>query len=194
MNNQPLRIAVADDEPVMQMYMQETLEEFGHEVSFVAQNGRELLEYWRLDPPDLIITDIKMPVMDSLAAMREIYRHGTVPVVFITGYNSLENIDANDENFVLVFLVKPVGADDLRGAIDIAMRRFGEYELLVEECGERSLALAHRRLVERAKELLMARQGMGEAHAFQYLQQQVRDGCANLTAAATAVLRDARCA
>jgi response regulator NasT len=191
---QSLRIAVADDEPVMQMYMQETLEEFGHEVCVVAQDGRELVEYWRVDPPDLIITDIKMPVMDGLAAMREIYRHSTVPVVFVTGYNSLENIDANDEDFVLVFLVKPVGAEDLREAIDVAMRRFGEYELLVEECGERSLALSHRRLVERAKELLMARHGMGEAQAFEYLGQQVREGCASLTAAATAVLRDARCA
>jgi AmiR/NasT family two-component response regulator len=189
-----LRIAVADDEPVMQLYLEETLTDFGHEVTGVAKDGLELVEFWEKRPADLIITDIKMPTMDGVSAVREIYRRKTVPVVLLTGYNSLESIGAENEDFVMVYLVKPIGAEELQKAIGTAMQRFAEFDMLVKECGDLSTAHKHRRLIERAKELLATCHGIDEPQAFEKLRSMVGEGHSSLSEAAASVVRSMRCA
>ena len=136
-----VRIAIADDEPVMQMYLEETLRALGHDVVLVAGNGRELIDLWPEHPADLVITDIKMPELDGLAAAREIYRRRVVPVVFITGYNRLEDVAREDIDLVHVYLVKPVGMEELRHAVDAALCLFDEFRIVLDEDGDPARAL-----------------------------------------------------
>lgn len=171
MSGTTLRIAVADDEPVMQMYLEETLTGLGHEVTVVAKDGRDLVDKWRLHPADLIITDIKMPVLDGLAAVREIYRESIVPVVFLTGYNSLDNIDHRPAEFVFVYLVKPVGEEDLRRAVDTGVRLRDEFQLFADDCGGARCALEMWGLVERAKEVIEERIVLQGRTPFEWLRR-----------------------
>lgn len=160
-----VRIAIADDEPVMQMYLEETLRALGHDVVLVAGNGRELIDLWPEHPADLVITDIKMPELDGLAAAREIYRRRVVPVVFITGYNRLEDVAREDIDLVHVYLVKPVGMEELRHAVDAALCLFDEFRIVLDEDGDPARALREFRLVERARRILADRVGEGDAFA-----------------------------
>jgi len=187
--DRPLRVAVADDEPVMQLYLEEMLAEFKHEVVAVAGDGRSLVDLCRHNLADLVITDIKMPVMDGIAAVHEIYRERIVPVVFLTGYNSLESTDAARPDFVFVYLVKPVGESELRGAIDLAMRRFGEFQTLADECGDPRTALAHWHTVEMAKEIVAAREELDESQAFDRLRRIAGSDNCSLAETASAIVQ-----
>jgi AmiR/NasT family two-component response regulator len=169
------RVAVADDEPIMQMYLQEVLTDFGYEVTTAAEDGNQLVENCRACRPDLVVTDIKMPRMDGIQAVQEIYRDGPLPVVFITGYNDRERVDDADANFVLVYLVKPVGEEQLREAVDQAVRRFQEFQIVQRECTDSEQALQEWRFIEQAKAVLMGKEGLTEPDAFERLVAAARE-------------------
>jgi len=119
-----LRIAVADDEPVMREYYSQILPLFGHEVVCAVENGRELVEQCKLLQPDLVITDINMPVLDGLDAAVEICQDKPVPIIVVSGYHNAELTQRAREANVGCYLRKPIKQRDLQPAIDSALRTF----------------------------------------------------------------------
>jgi AmiR/NasT family two-component response regulator len=153
-----LRIAIAEDEPDLRDYFQRILPRLGHEVVAAVGNGRDLVEQCRSLQPDLVITDIKMPHMDGIEAAAQISRQHAVPVILVSAY-----------------LVKPIKQADLEPAIAIAMRRFEQFRALHKEAADLRQALEDRKVVERAKGILMKRIELDEEQAFRRLQKLASD-------------------
>ena len=109
-----LRIAVADDEPVMCRFFQEMLPLLGHKVVRVAQNGRELVKQVLAERPNLVITDIKMPELDGIDAAIEIYKSYAVPVILVSAYHDPELIARAEANHIMAYLIKPIKRADCR--------------------------------------------------------------------------------
>jgi response regulator NasT len=166
-----LRIAVADDEPDMQEYYREVLSRLGHVVVAVAETGRELVEKCRDQRPDLVITDIRMPEMDGLDAAALIDRDGPIPVILVSAHHDAEFIRRAEENHVLSYLVKPIKEADLVPAIAVVMRRSAQFQALRKEAADLRQALEDRKLIERAKGILMKKGGLDEPDAFRRLQK-----------------------
>lgn len=171
MIRKPLRIAVADDEPDMQEYLEKILPRIGHTVIAVATNGRELVEYVRSKTPDLVITDIRMPIMDGIDAAIEIYRQTAIPVILLSAFHDSELIERAASDHIMAYLVKPIKQADLEPAIALAMKRFHQFEAVRKEAADLRQALEDRKLIERAKGLIMRRAGLDETTAFQRLQR-----------------------
>lgn len=166
-----LRIAVADDESDMRDYLATILPRLGHEVTVVARNGRDLIDQCRHLHPDLLIADIKMPDMDGIDAVAEICRNEPVPVILVSAYHDPELIERADAKYVLAYLVKPIKQADLEPAIAIAIRRFEQFEALHREATDLRQALEDRKIIERAKGILMKRANLDEQNAFRRLQK-----------------------
>jgi response regulator NasT len=169
--NRCLRIAVADDEPDMRDYFREILPHLGHDVVAVAQTGQELVAQCQAAPPDLVITDIKMPDMDGIDAAREIYRTHPIPIILVSAFHEHKLIERAEANHVLAYLVKPIKQADLAPAIGIAMRRFEQFQALHKEATDLRQALEDRKVIERAKGILMKKAGLDEQDAFRRLQK-----------------------
>ena len=166
-----LRIAVADDEPDMQEYFEKILPRLGHEVVSVAENGKQLVEHCRKLHPDLVITDIKMPEMDGIEAAEAIFHDRAVPVILVSAHHDTQLIDRAESNHILAYLVKPIKQVDLEPAISIAVRRFRQFQAVHEEAASLRQALEDRKIIERAKGILMKRAGLDESEAFRRLQK-----------------------
>src|SRR5262245_25905207 len=184
----PLRIAIADDEPDMRDYFQKILPRLGHKVVSAAANGRELVEQCRTLAPDMVITDIKMPEMDGIEAGMQIYRERPIPIILVSAYHDAELIERAESDHILGYLVKPIKQADLEPVIGLAMRRFQQFEALRKEASDLRQALADRKIIERAKGLLMKRTGLDEQEAFQRLQKMARDNNLKLAQTAQMVL------
>jgi AmiR/NasT family two-component response regulator len=169
--NSPLRIAVADDELDMRDYFKKSLSRLGHQVVSVAQNGRELIEHCKTQKPDLVITDIKMPDMDGIDAAVHIYKDRPVPVILVSAYHDPGLIARAESDHILGYLVKPIEQADLEPAIALAMRRFEQFEALRHEAADLRQALEDRKIIERAKGVLMKRGSFDEPEAFRRLQK-----------------------
>jgi response regulator NasT len=167
----PLRIAVADDEPDMRDYFKKCLPRLGHQVVGVAQNGRELVEQCKALRPDLVITDIKMPDMDGIDAAVQIYRDRPIPVILVSAYHDPELIARAESDHILGYLVKPIEQANLEPVIALAMRRFEQFEALRREANDLRQALEDRKVIERAKGILMKRASLDEQEAFRRLQK-----------------------
>ena len=170
-----LNIAVADDEPRMRDYYCSTLPLLGHRVTVTARDGRELVERCRDARPDLIITDIKMPDMDGIDATRQICRGEPIPIILVSAYHEADLLERAQGEHILAYLVKPIKQADLEAAISVAWRRSEEFKALRKEAGELRGALEDRKVIERAKGILMKKAELGEAEAFQRLQKLSRD-------------------
>jgi response regulator NasT len=165
-----LRIAVADDEPDMRDFLQKLLTHLGHEVVAVAADGEDLVRRCRDTRPNLIITDLAMPRLDGLSAVRQITKERPIPVIVVSAYHDDELIRRALQEQVLAYLVKPIKAVDLPPAIALAMQRFREFEALHRQADDLRQAIEDRKLIERAKGTLMARAGLSEPDAFRRLQ------------------------
>lgn len=173
--NRCLRIAVAEDEPLMRKYLQETLTVLGHQVVLLAKTGRELVQEYLSLKPDLVITDIRMPDMDGLDAAAAIHANEMVPIIVVSGHHDAELIERAEQNHVIAYLVKPIKQENLAPAIAIAMRRFQEFQATRQEADNLRQALEDRKILERAKGILMKRTGLDEPEAFRRLQKLARD-------------------
>ncbi len=168
--NQSLRIAVADDEPEMREFFRFALEKLKHQLVAEAGSGRELVERCRAARPDLIITDVRMPELDGIAAAEAVYREVPVPALVVSGYDDAETLRQAAAPHVFGFLLKPIQARDLGPAIHLAMARFALYQAAQQESAGLRLALEERKLIERAKGTLMNRLGISEPEAFRRMR------------------------
>jgi len=167
----PLRIAVADNDPEMRDFYARVLPRIGHEVVILARTGLELVEQCAAGRPQLLIVDIKMPEMDGLAAAAEICRHGPLPIILVSAFHSPELLEQIEDKPVLGYLVKPIKSAELEAAIAIAVKRFEELESLRRQEEELRRTLEERKVIERAKGLLMQRTGLTEAEAYRSMQR-----------------------
>jgi response regulator NasT len=170
-----LKIAVADDEPDMREWFQTILPLLGHQVVAVAEDGHDLIAQCRAAHPDLIITDIKMPDMDGIDAAAQLYRNGPVPVILVSAYHDPGLVERAEADHILAFLVKPIKQADLEPAIGIALRRFEQFQALQKETADLRQALEARKVIERAKGLLMKKAGLDENEAYRRLQRLASD-------------------
>jgi AmiR/NasT family two-component response regulator len=169
--NSRIRIAVADDEPDMQEYFEKILSRMGHTVVSVAENGAQLVEHCRIQKPDLVISDINMPVMDGIEAATRVFQERPTPFILVSAYHDQSLIERAEVDHVMSYLIKPIKQADLEPAIAIAMRRFSQFQALRKEANDLRQALADRKQIERAKGILMKRTGLDEPDAFRRLQK-----------------------
>jgi two-component system, response regulator PdtaR len=169
---EPLRIIIADDEPIIRMDLRRTLENMGHVVIGEAGDGAQAIEITRELRPDIAILDIKMPEMDGIEAARIISTEGLAPVLLLTAYSQRDLVERARDAGVFAHLVKPFKEADLMPAIDIAMARYQEFQELGKEVSDLQNKLDTRKAVDRAKGILMDQYGLKEQDAFRRIQVQ----------------------
>jgi len=170
-----LRVLLADDESISLLGLKAKLESLGHRVVAEGATGREAVALAQETKPDLAILDIKMPDMDGIEASQKIMEEEPIPIILLTGYGEEELAKRAVEAGVFGYLLKPVGEEDLVPAITLAIARFKEFRALQREVENLRQALETRKLVERAKGILMRRLNLGEEEAFHRLQQRSQD-------------------
>ena len=173
--DQSLRVAVADDEPEMREFFRFALGKLKHQLVAEAGSGRELVECCRAARPDLIITDVKMPELDGIAAAEAVYREAPVPAIVVSCYDDPETLRQAAAPHVYGYLVKPITARDLGPAINLAMARFTLHRAAQQEADALRQALEERKVIERAKGVVMRRLGLEETEAFRRLRRLSSD-------------------
>jgi response regulator NasT len=164
------RILIADDESIIRLDLREMLTNLGYLVVGEAGDGQSAINMARELKPDLVIMDIRMPNLDGIEAAKILTEEKIAPVVLLTAYSQKELIDRAKEAGVVGYLVKPFKETDLNPAIEVAVARFSEFRVLHQEVHDLELALETRKLVDRAKGILMDTKGMSEAEAFRTIQ------------------------
>ncbi|MEN6372383.1 MAG: response regulator [Armatimonadota bacterium] len=166
------RIIIADDESLIRLDLKRMLEDMGHSVIGEAADGQKALELARSLKPDVAILDIKMPVMDGLDAAKVIDEEKIAPVVLLTAYNQQNLINRAKEAGVFAYLVKPFKESDLAPAIEVAISRYNKMQLLESQVGSLKEKLETRKIIDRAKGILIDKYKMTENDAFRRIQQQ----------------------
>ena len=183
------RVVVAEDEALIRMDLVEMLGELGYEVVGQARDGAEAVALVREHRPDVVFMDVAMPVRDGLSAAEEIVEAGLAPVVMVTAFSQAETVQRAVSAGVLGYLVKPFTASDLTPAIEVALARWAQLRALEGEVAGLGDRLAARETVDRAKRLLMERDGVTEPEAFALLRRAAMDGRITLAEAAVAVIQ-----
>ncbi len=166
-----VRVVIAEDEAIVRLDLKEILEEEGYHVVGETGRGDEAVELVRRERPDLAILDIKMPGADGLTAAREISAQRLAAVLILTAFSQRDLIEQARNAGALAYLVKPFQKSELLPAIDIALGRFNEMVALEDQVRNLEERLEVRKVVERAKGVLMDEQGMAEHEAFAWIQQ-----------------------
>ncbi len=166
-----VRIVIAEDESITRMDLHETLTNLGYLVVGEASDGRSAVNLARELRPDLVIMDIMMPDLNGIEAAKILTEEKIAPVLLLTGYSQKDLIEKARDAGVVAYLLKPFGEADLAPAIEIALARFQEMKALAQEVADLKDALETRKLVDRAKGLLMDKQGLTEAEAFRKIQK-----------------------
>jgi response regulator NasT len=166
-----LRLVVVEDDAAMRQFLKETLEGMGHQVVGEAASGTDMVRTVLDQEPDVVVFDIHLPRLNGLDALRQIYQERVVAAVAITADRDADLVRRALEEHVLAYLVKPVEAHHLGPALQIARARFGELRSLADENANLKQTLANRKLIERAKGVLMKRHRWTEAEAFRRLQR-----------------------
>ena len=185
----PLKIVIADDESVIRMDLKEILQEAGHEVVGETANGRRAVAIVRETSPDLVIMDIKMPEMDGGEAARVIAADHLAPVLLLTACDDAELIERAKDAGVLAYLVKPVEEKNLFPAMEIALSRWQEMQSLEEELFAMRDSLETRKLLDRAKGILMQAHNISESEAYRRMQRYSMEKRLSLKEVAAAVVK-----
>ncbi len=186
-----LKIVIADNESIIRMDLREILEEAGHEVVGEAANGVRAVELTRKYKPDIVIMDIKMPEMDGIAAAKAISHDKLAPVLLLTAFSQQEIVERAKDSGVLAYLVKPVKESNLFPAIEIALSRFEEISQLETELDNVKHSLEMRKLLDRAKGILMDAYGLTESEAYRRIQRYSMKKRRTIKEVAEAVVRSA---
>jgi two-component system, response regulator PdtaR len=166
-----VRILIAEDETIIRLDLRDMLERAGFDVCAEAKDGEEAVALARASLPDMAIMDVKMPRLDGIEAARTILEERPIPIVMLTAYGQQELVSRAVEAGVFGYLVKPFRESDLLPAIATARARYEELAAVREEAESLSEALAARKAIERAKGILMAKEGLTEADAFARLRK-----------------------
>jgi len=166
-----IRVVIADDESIICMDLREMLGNLGYLVVGEAGDGRSAVNLARELRPDVVLMDIKMPDMDGIEAARILTGERIAPVVLLTAFSQKDLVERAKDAGVVGYLVKPIQETDLAPAIEIALSRFREFRELEREVDDLQDQLETRKLVDRAKGILMDAQGLSEAAAFRRIQK-----------------------
>jgi response regulator NasT len=169
-----MRILIAEDESITRMGLRGILEDAGHHV-VTARDGREAVALARQTGPEIVILDIKMPGMDGLEAAQRIYHQRPTPIVLLTAYGDQALIEQAKGLPVMAYLIKPIKERELLATLEVVAARFAEFEWLHQQTVELREELAARKVVERAKGILMRREGLTEEGACRLIRQQARE-------------------
>jgi two-component system, response regulator PdtaR len=171
----PRRVLVAEDEALIRLDLAEMLSEEGYEVVGQAGDGQEAVDMAEELRPDLVIMDVKMPRRDGIDAASEIASKRIAPIVILTAFSQRDLVERARDAGAMAYLVKPFNITDLIPAIEVAVSRFSEIAALEQEVATLSDRLETRKLVERAKGMLMAQHGWTEPQAFRWIQKASMD-------------------
>ena len=169
------RVIIADDESLIRMDLREMLTNLGYLVVGEVADGRSAVNQARELRPDIVIMDIKMPDMDGIEAASILTQERIAPVVLLSAYSQRELVDRARYAGVTAYLVKSYREEDLTPAIEVALARFREFQELQKQVTDLQQALETRKLVDRAKGILMDKQGLSEAEAFRKIQKMSMD-------------------
>lgn len=173
--SESLRVLIADDEALHNLALTSQLETLGHQVVATASSGREAVELARQTKPDLAFLDIRMPTMTGPEAAHEIANERAIPMIILSAYSDARTVDEAIRAPVFHYLVKPVDPDDLAPAIAVAKARFEEWLDARRQKEMLELRLEERKIIERAKGLLMDSRGLSEKEAYRFLQKTSQD-------------------
>ena len=182
------RIIVAEDEAIIRMDLIEMLREAGYNVIGEAANGREAISLARHLKPDLAILDVKMPEIDGISAAEVIVGEKLAAVLMLTAFSQRELVERARDAGAMAYLVKPFSISDLTPAIEMALGRYAQIQALEAEVGELGERLEARKLVDRAKGVLMANLGITEPEAFKWIQKAAMDQRSSMSAVSAGVL------
>lgn len=186
------RVLIADDNAIARKALASQLEILGFDVVAAAATGEEAVAFYDESKPDLVILDVKMPKMDGIEAAKIITNRTPVPIILLTGYSSGPLVDRAIESGVFAYIMKPITKKDLLPAIRLAFARFNEFKALKSEVLDLKEAIETRKLIERAKGILMKRLGISEDDAFKLLQSQSQKENKKLKDIAEAVITASR--
>jgi len=173
--NRNIKILIADDERPVAEGLKGQLEALGYEIVAVVSDGHRAIEMTRHTLPDVVIMDIEMPVLDGLSAARQITQEPGTPVIILTAHGHPNLVDQAVQDGVIQYLLKPVTSAALNAAVQTAVASSREMKALRESVNALELTLRERKLIERAKGILMARRNLTEPEAFRFLQRQSQD-------------------
>ena len=182
------RVIVAEDEAIIRMDLVEMLREAGYNVIGEAANGREAISLARHLKPDLAILDVKMPEIDGISAAELIVSEKLAAVLMLTAFSQRELVERARDAGAMAYLVKPFSISDLTPAIEMALGRYAQIQALEAEVGELGERLEARKLVDRAKGVLMANLGITEPEAFKWIQKAAMDQRSSMSAVSEGVL------
>ena len=184
------RVLVAEDEALIRLDLVEMLREEGYEVVGEAADGVEAVELATQLRPDLVILDVKMPRKDGIEAAAAIAGERIAPVVILTAFSQRDLVERARDAGAMAYLVKPFAKRDLVPAIELAVSRFAELQALETEVAGLTERLETRKVVEKAKGLLMSKQGLTESEAFRWIQRTAMDRRTTMKAVADAVVEN----
>ena len=188
MSGSGTRILVAEDEAISRMDLREMLENLGYSVVGEAGDGVAAVNLARTLKPDLVIMDIKMPGLDGISAAESLSQERVAPVLLLTAYSDREFVDRAVDAGVMGYLVKPFAEQQLKPAIEVALERWREVRQIQHDLDQTQDQLETRKLVERAKGVLMDSQNLKEAEAFRRIQRLSMNSRKSMREVAEAIL------
>src|SRR3954467_7211069 len=184
----PRRVLVAEDEALIRLDLKEMLEEEGYDVVGEAGDGEQAVRLAEELRPDLVILDVKMPVLDGISAAEQIIGQRIAPVVMLTAFSQRDPLERAVEAGAMAYLVKPFAKSDLIPTIEVAISRAAQLAALESEVGDLTERLETRKVVDRAKGRLQADHGLSEPDAFRWIQKTSMDRRTTMRAVAEAVV------
>ena len=184
----PLRVVVAEDESLIRLDLVEMLREEGYDVVGEAADGQQAVDLTVELRPDLVIMDVKMPRRDGIDAASEIAEKRIAPVVILTAFSQRELVEKARDAGAMAYLVKPFSKADLMPAVELAASRFSEISALESEIADLQDRLETRKLIEKAKGILMESQSLTEPQAFKWIQRAAMDRRTTMKAVADVVI------
>jgi two-component system, response regulator PdtaR len=169
------RVVIAEDEALIRMDLAEMLQEEGYDVVAEAGDGEAAVKLAQEHRPDLVILDVKMPVLDGISAAERIAEERVAPVLILTAFSQRELVERAREARAMAYLVKPFSKSDLVPAIEMAVSRYSEIISLEAEVADLAERLETRKLIDRAKGILQTSFGMSEPDAFRWIQKTSMD-------------------
>jgi two-component system, response regulator PdtaR len=183
-----MRVLIADDDPIIRLDLKQMLENLGYEVVAEAEDGLQAVDLAQTERPDVCLLDVKMPALDGIDAATRLADENVAPTVLLTAYSDQALIQRAKEAGVFGYIVKPFKPSDLAPAIEVARARYEQHQRLAGELADVNERLEARKLVEKAKGVLMDKHGVSEAEAYRRIQQQSMNQRLSMREVAEAIL------